>query len=218
MIRTLSILSATAIVLLTPVAAADAASGSTAEAVLAGLQAWLDDTEDLEGAFRQSLMSGALGSGLEERGRLYVKRPGRMRWDYREPDRKVAIVDGDRTWLFVAEEDQLYLGRLGEHGALLPALMAADRRLSEWFDAELLAPSDDGVIRLRLTPKGEEESFESVTVGLRPSDHAIESAEVLDAAGNRMLYRFSKMRRNTGVPDGLFAFEPPAGTSIVGAH
>jgi outer membrane lipoprotein carrier protein len=195
-------------------------AASTASA-LGGLQAWLDGTRDLEGSFQQSLVSGALGSGLEERGRVYVERPGRMRWDYRDPERKVAIVDGDRTWLYVEDEAQLYLGRLDENGALLPALMAADRRLTDWFDAELLAPATSGEesgIRLRLTPRGDAESFQSVVVTLRPPQYAIESAEVLDPAGNRMLYRFSKLRRNKGLEKGLFDFEAPEGTAVVGAH
>jgi outer membrane lipoprotein carrier protein len=189
--------------------------------VVQGLQDWLDGTEDLEGSFLQALISGALGSGLEESGRLYVKRPGRMRWDYRDPDTKVAIVDGDRTWLYLQDEAQLILGRLGEEGALLPSLIAAERRLADEFDADLIATPEgggDGAFWLRLRPRLAADSFESVVVTLRPPGFAIESAEVLDSAGNRMLYRFSEMRRNTGVPDDLFRFEPPAGTTILGSH
>jgi outer membrane lipoprotein carrier protein len=194
------------------------AAEGDAGAVVAGLERWLAGTKDLEGGFRQSLISGALGAGVEERGKVYVKRPGNMRWDYREPERKTAIVSGDRTWLYIAEERELTLGRLEEQGRLLPALLAGEQPISELFDARLLEPAQDGSPRLELRPRGAEEDFEHVVVELRAKDFAIRSAEVQDAAGNRMLYAFSDLRRNHGLPDGMFRFEPPPGTSVLGEH
>ena len=47
---------------------------------------------------------------------------------------------------------------------------------------------------------------------------AVESAEVLDAAGNRVFYRFFRIRRNRGLSDDLFRFEPEPGTEISGSH
>ena len=188
------------------------------QAVIAGLERWLAGTQELEGGFRQSLVSGALGGGVEERGRVYIKRPGRMRWDYREPERKTAVVSGERTWLYLAEERELTLGRLEEQGRLLPALLAGERPISELFDARLLEPGQDGSLRLELRPRDGAEEFEHVVVELRPRDFAIRSAEVQDAAGNRLLYAFSDLRRNHGLPDGLFRFEPPEGTTVLGEH
>ena len=149
---------------------------------------------------------------------MYVKRPGRMRWDYREPERKTAVVSGDRTWLYLAEEQELTLGRLEEQGRLLPALLAGDRPISELFEARLLEPGQDGTLRLELRPRAAAEEFEHVVVELRARDFALRSAEVQDAAGNRMLYAFSDLRRNRGLPDRLFLFEPPPGTAVLGEH
>ena len=195
-----------------------AAAAGDAGAVVAGLERWLAGTKDLEGGFRQSLISGALGAGVEERGKVYVKRPGNMRWDYREPERKTAIVSGDRTWLYIAEERELTLGRLEEQGRLLPALLAGERPISELFDTRLLEPARDGSPRLERRPRDAAEDFEHVVVEVRAKDFAIRSAEVQDAAGNRMLYAFSDLRRNHGLPDGMFRFEPPPGTSVLGEH
>ena len=191
-----------------------------ADDVTRGLQRWLDATVDLQGSFRQALLSGAFGTGIEERGKVWIQRPGRMRWDYLDPEQKVAILDGDKTWLYVREEEQLILGSLGEQGSLLPTLIASERPLLELFDADLVVSIVDKgePYLLELRPRSEEEAFESVTVSLRQGDFSIEAAEVLDAAGNRMLYRFSKLRRNKGVPDGMFRFEAPGGTTVLGSH
>jgi outer membrane lipoprotein carrier protein len=191
-----------------------------ADDVARGLQRWLNETVDLQGSFQQALLSGAFGTGIEERGKVWIQRPGRMRWDYLDPEQKVAILDGDKTWLYVREEEQLILGSLDEHGSLLPTLIAAERPVLELFKADLVVSIVDKgePYLLELTPRSDEEAFESVTVSLRQEDFSIEAAEVLDAAGNRMLYRFSKLRRNKGVPDGMFRFEAPDGTTILGSH
>jgi len=198
------------------VAAFAAAAGPDGAAVLAGVQGWLDGTRNLEGRFEQKLVSGAMGTGLSESGRLYIERPGRMRWDYLAPERKVALVNGEATWLYVEEDRELFRGRLDEDSDLLATLLTGDRPLAELFDATLLADSEPGRQRLSLVPLREEQEFARIVLTVRPPGFAIEAAEVFDPAGNRMLYSFSGIKRNRRLPDGIFVFEPPPGTSISG--
>lgn len=188
------------------------AAPAEASEMLAGLQRWLAGTRDLRADFRQELVSGSLGAAVAERGRLVLSRPGRMRWDYRSPERKVALVEGDRTLLYLAEDRQAYEGSLADTGGLLPVLLAGTRPLAELFRAERVP--GDGML-LRLVPRGSEESFEQVTLRLRPGDFAIERAEVVDRTGNRVVYSFSKLERNRGVDASVFRFTPPPGTDIV---
>ncbi len=194
------------------------AVGPGPDSVVQGLQSWLDGTESLQGRFEQTMISGALGSGLVESGRMYVERPGRMRWDYLKPERKVALLDGGLTSLYLEEEQEMIEGRLEDESELLPELLAGQGRIAERFTASLLDSAVEGVYRLRLVPRGEGEPFAEVVLTLSAAQFAIEAAEVLDAAGNRMIYRFTDLRRNRGLPKGIFLFEPPPGTSILGSH
>jgi outer membrane lipoprotein carrier protein len=181
---------------------------------LAAVESWLKGTRTLEGRFEQTLLSGALGTGLSESGRLWIERPGRMRWDYERPDRKVALVNGVHTALYLEDDRQWIRGRLGEDSGLLPALLTGERPLSELFTA-----SDAGGGRLRLRPRqANAGALEEILLVIRPETGAIDGAEVLDAAGNRTAYRFEGWKRNRKLPDGVFAFEPPPGTEFVDAQ
>ncbi len=211
--------------LLAPAVAPEPEPGAaevSAETVLGQLQRWLDGTRDLQGRFEQQLLSGALGADVEESGRLYVQRPGRMRWNYTHPEEKVALVDGLRTWLYVAEDRQLILAGLDSENELMAVLLTGRGRLADLFDPSLEAsPNDggDGAYRLRLVPGAASAAVEEVILlTLRPPRYAIEAVEVLDAAGNRMRYRFRRLRRNQGLAEELFRFDPPPGTDIVGSH
>jgi outer membrane lipoprotein carrier protein len=185
--------------------------------VVAGLQAWLDGTTRLEATFRQSLISGALGTTTAESGRMYLERPGHLRWDYLDPERKSALLVGDRTELYLEEDRQLIRGRLDPGGALFPRLLAGRDRVEQAFDARLVGTpeSSGGTFKLRLVPRGEAEGLSAVTLMLRPGTYAIEGAEILDETGNRTTYKLGSVRRNGRLPDGIFAFEPPPGTEIV---
>jgi outer membrane lipoprotein carrier protein len=195
-----------------------AASAPSSTSVVQGLQAWLDGTQTLDVRFRQSLLSGALGATSIESGRMYLERPGKLRWDYLAPERKVALLIGDRTELYLEEDRQLTRGRLSAEQAMFPRLLSGSDRVETSFVATVVpAPAAPGPrgYRLKLVPRGGGSALTEVTLLLRAPDFAIESAEVLDEMGNRTTYAFSGAKRNGRLPDGIFAFEPPAGTEVV---
>jgi outer membrane lipoprotein carrier protein len=193
--------------------ASSALSGSAVE----GLGRWLSGTVDLECRFDQRLVSGALGADARESGVLYVERPGKLRWDYLDPERKTVLVNGDRTVLYVHEDRQWIRGRLSEEQGILPALLAGGRPLGDLFVAtEVDAGGERGKARVKLVPRRAPEGVEEILLTLGERDHAIERAEVRDGAGNRVEYRFSRLKRNRGIDPGLFALEPPPGVEVLG--
>lgn len=202
------------VALLCAVTTVPAASPDSNEA-LARLQAWLDGTRDLQCRFEQTLLSGAFGAGVREVGRLYLKRPGKMRWEYTKPDPKIAILNGGDAALYLPEDRQLIRGDEAWSSSPLLVLLSGEGRVADLFEYEALVESGEPV-RLRLIPKQEGQGFVEVIVTVDVSDSAITEAEVLDEAGNRMRYLFRSMRRNRGVSDDRFVLDPPAGTEILG--
>ena len=188
----------------------------SAKAALEGLQSWLDGTRQLESRFEQELLSGALGAGLAERGTLYVSRPGRMRWDYKDPEVKIALIDQGRMRLYLAEDRQLIVSEIPEEGDLLPTLLTGTGRLATLFEPEIVEESaGERTVLLRLVPRDRVDSFEEVLLSLRAKTWEIDRALVMDAAGNRMEYRFSRLRRNRPIAEEVFSFDPPPGTEII---
>ena len=48
------------------------------------------------------------GSGIErtEAGTLWLKKPGKMRWEYRSPREKLFVSDGKDAWFYVPADHQ----------------------------------------------------------------------------------------------------------------
>jgi outer membrane lipoprotein carrier protein len=181
---------------------------------LAGVQRWLDGTKDLQGRFEQTLVSSALGVGPRESGRLFLRRPGRMRWEYTQPEAKIALVVDERTEIYLAEERRLHRAVLSEDDTALASLLSGTRPLASVFHVTAL-PAEAGRARLKLVPRTETSGVREIVLALEPGSFAVSRVETLDQGGNRMAYVFSGLRRNAGIRDEVFRFTPPKGTEVV---
>ena len=94
--RLAALFTATVLALLT---SAVAARQPSAPQVAANLQAKYDRIRDFSADFTQVYESGVLKRKLTEKGKLQVKKPGRMRWDYTSPEKKLFVSDGSRIYL-----------------------------------------------------------------------------------------------------------------------
>jgi outer membrane lipoprotein carrier protein len=194
--------------------ASAAPSAQEPAAALSGLQRWLDGSKDLQARFEQTLLSSALGAAPTETGRVYLRRPGRMRWEYTAPEKKIALLVDDRTELYIAEERRLHVAQLPADDVSVLALLAGTQPVGKVFDVTSLS-DEEGRRRLKLVPRSENPGAQEIVLGLDPVTFAVLRVEVLDQAGNRMGYVFSGWKRNAGIADAMFTFTPPRGTEVV---
>jgi outer membrane lipoprotein carrier protein len=169
---------------------------------------------DLTARFTQTYRSGMLGKAVVERGSLSLKPPGRMRWEYRDPERKTFVSDG-KTFYFYVPADRQVIVREQADARGIPALLLSGRGdiLTQFAVTEEPAPSD-GVRRLRLVPRKPDAEMEHV---LLDADAAarIRGITVVDAQGNRSQFAFDAFKENNGLRDSLFRFQVPRGVEVV---
>jgi outer membrane lipoprotein carrier protein len=187
-------------------------SGTTAEAVVRRVEAHLEQARDLTASFTQSYRSGLLGREIIEQGRLYVKRPGRMLWEYQKPERKTFLADGERYYFYVPDDRQVVVQeRAGQRSA--PALLLAGGAILEHFEAHL-EEARTGAERLRLTPREPDPDLQRVYVDVDERDRVV-GIEVVDAQGGTSRFRFSELRENVGLADGFFRLKLPKGVEVI---
>jgi outer membrane lipoprotein carrier protein len=171
-------------------------------------------TTDLVARFSQSYRSGLLGREIVERGVVSIKRPGRMRWEYKDPEAKLFVSDGRRFYFYVPADRQVVVSEQDVERSLAGRLLSGKGGLLEEFDASLEEPLEEGVLRIKLVPRREQPDVERAFLDVEPSGR-IRSILLEDVQGNRTRFRFEGVRENTGVPDRLFRFEVPAGVEVI---
>jgi outer membrane lipoprotein carrier protein len=171
-------------------------------------------TTDLVARFEQTYRSGLLGRALVERGVVSIKQPGRMRWEYQDPEEKLFISDGENFYFYVPEDEQVIVQKQDEQRSLAARLLFGRGGLLEEFEATLDEPFEEGVLRVRLTPRREDAELERAYVDVEPAG-VVRSITIEDIQGNRTRFRFEDLEENTGLKDELFRFEVPSGVEVI---
>ncbi len=180
-----------------------------------------DAVDDFEAEFTQRYERRLLRRTVEEKGKVSVKKPGRMRWEYRSPEEKVFVTDGAKTYFYLPAENQVMVshqpqGAMGMEEGSPFELLAGRGRLSDSFNASFSdQPAAAGGMVLRLDPKKPREEFEVVELEVEPQNGRILRVALIDGASNRTEFLFDDVRENVGLPESLFRFAIPSGVEVV---
>ncbi len=168
---------------------------------------------DLAARFTQTYRSGPLGRTLVERGEVKVKRPGRMLWEYKTPEKKTFVSDGQKFYFYVPADKQVIV-RDQDPGRSLPALLLSGKGdlLSE-FQASI-ETGPPGRSRLKLVPRAPDPEIARVFLEV-DAEHRIRRIEVEDAQGSKSAFDFDDIRENLGLSDRTFRFEVPRGVEVI---
>ncbi len=162
------------------------------------------------------------GAGAErcESGTLLLKKPGKMRWEYRSPKVKVFVSDGKQAWFVIPEEKQarkIAAHQLNDLRSPLAFLLGNSRLrkevkgLSFANDIRPLVAED---VVLRGVPVGMEDRLTEIVLEITP-DYQIARISLEGTDGSDTEYRFSNQKDNPPVPDQEFRFVPPPGFETI---
>jgi outer membrane lipoprotein carrier protein len=162
------------------------------------------------------------GSGMErsESGTLWLKKPGKMRWEYRSPKEKLFVSDGKDAWFYVPEDQQARrqaAKKLDDARSPLAFLLGKTKLEKELRGLSLapdITPVVSGNTVLRGVPKGLEDQVAEIVLEVTPENRIVRLLiQGVDGASTE--YRFLDQKEDVAVGDGRFGFKPPAGTEVV---
>ena len=162
------------------------------------------------------------GAGMErtESGTLWLKKPGKMRWEYRSPKGKLFLSDGKDAWFYVAGERQVRrtavkkLDDLRSPLAFLLGKTKLEKELQGLSVAPDVAPLAPGNVVLRGVPKSLADRVNQVLVEITP-ERWIGRLIIEEVDGSVTEYRFSNQKENVAMPDRQFQFAVPDGVEVI---
>jgi outer membrane lipoprotein carrier protein len=191
----------------------------TAEEVADKVQATYKGFSDLQAGFVQRATNRLSGMSQEASGRLFLKWPGKMRWEYDNPEPRLFLVDGKTLWSHSPLERQAVAqdvsGSLstGPIGILFGVgSLRRDFRVRKILHAGTREGREH---LLDLAPKGQDLSFKRVILAIDQESFLIKRLTVFDLYGNTTVVDLSELKVNGGLEDALFKFSPPPGTDLV---
>lgn len=151
------------------------------------------------------------GVQKRESGVLELKKPGRMRWDYQQPQPKLFVSDGKTAYFYVPGERQARRGpvkKLDDLQSPLRYLLGKSRIADELEGLKL-----DGNV-LSGTPKHLKDRVEKVELTVTPGG-LIQRIVIEEIDGTRTEFAFTNIQENVTIADQQFKFTPPPGIEMV---
>jgi outer membrane lipoprotein carrier protein len=160
------------------------------------------------------------GMARTESGTLWIKKPGKMRWDYTSPRKKIFVTDGSTAWFYIPGERQARrtpLKKLDDLRSPLRYLLGRTKLEKELRGLSLapdVSPQTAGDVMLRGVPVGMEDRISQV---LLESDGQgfLRRIVMEELDGSRTEFRLENQKENAVIGDGEFKFAPPPGVEVL---
>lgn len=162
----------------------------------------------------------APGVSRTETGTVWLKKSGKMRWEYREPREKLFLTDSQNAYFYVPGERQARKTSLKKIDDLRSPLryLLGKTKLEKELDGLSLAPDitplQSGDIVLRGIPKTMSDRVSEILLEINPA-HQITRIVIQGTDGSTTEFRFSGIEENIAVPDKFFHFTPPPGVLTI---
>jgi outer membrane lipoprotein carrier protein len=162
------------------------------------------------------------GAGMDraESGTLWLKKPGKMRWEYRSPRDKLFLSDGKDAWFYVPGDKQARktpVRKLEDLRSPLGFLLGKtklEKELQVLGFAPDVAPLEPGNLVLRGVPRALGDRVSQVLLEIDPQKQIVR-IQVDEVDGSTTEYRFRNQKEGVAIDDRQFRFEPPPGVETI---
>ena len=159
------------------------------------------------------------GMGLDrtESGTLLLKKPGRMRWSYDQPEGKLFVLDGKFAWFYNpgdAQVQRLPAKQLDDLRSPLRFLLGHTQLKKELV--KLTVTGDTHGIHISGVPRGMEQRIQRLTLDVTPNGE-IQHMKLEEIDGAITEFAFTQVQENVPTREADFVFSLPDGVTVVDA-
>jgi outer membrane lipoprotein carrier protein len=164
------------------------------------VQKFYAQVKQVTALFRQSVTYETFGNTKQSDGKVYLMKPGKMRWDYVEQKRGKAEVKksfiSNGTQLYVVEHDNMQVVKKSLQQDLMPVAVSflyGKGDLKAEFDPAIDASGkfgERGDLVLALTPKRPSAQYQKLILVVSPTNYRVTQSVIIDSSNNVNHFRF----------------------------
>jgi outer membrane lipoprotein carrier protein len=181
------------------------------------LQQKYDRVADFTADFTHAYEGGVLKKKTSEQGTVQIKKPGKMRWDYTTPDKKLFVSDGHKIYSYIPADKQVIVSAMPSDDQATTAVLflAGKGNLTRDFAVSYADNPSADAVALRLDPRQRQRDYDWLILVVDRATLQIRALTAADQQGGRSTFTFTNYRENTGVSDKVFDFKIPRGTDVI---
>jgi outer membrane lipoprotein carrier protein len=206
-------------VAVTPLVAAPtavAAANPTAGTVVDEVQKFYAGIKQVSAQFRQTVTNNTFGSKKTSDGKVWLMKPGKMRWDYLESKKGATKVKksfiSNGSYLYVVEHDNKQVVKKNLQNDLMPVAVTflyGKGDLKAEFNAAIdksgkYGGKDD--IVLKMTPKQPSAQYKNLYLVVAKDNYRVKQSVIIDSSNNVNQFMFYQPDFEKAVKDSWFEF------------
>lgn len=187
--------------------------------LLTRIEKQYNQTMDFQADFVQETTLKSMGKTEREQGRLYFKKPRKMLWRYEKPQTKILVVNPEKSWLYIPEDQVAYVQKTDRllQSTVAVRLLSGFIGIKEDFQVQFAATDQvdgHGNYLLRLIPRGRNAGFSKAHIDINGTTYNISRVWFEDPYGNVTRVILSNIKMNQQLKDEKFLFTPPTGVEV----
>jgi outer membrane lipoprotein carrier protein len=150
-------------------------------------------------------------------GKVYVRYPGMMRWEYEKPEKQIIITDGYKLWIYRPDDNQVMTGSApaffsdGKGASFLSDIKLIRKK----FDISLLQSKDDFFYELELRPLEKTLDVDDIHISITKKTFTVIRVMTYNSYGDENRIELINQKFNVKLADSLFSFDIPPGADVL---
>ncbi|MBN1931184.1 MAG: outer membrane lipoprotein carrier protein LolA [Desulfobacterales bacterium] len=150
-------------------------------------------------------------------GKIFIKRPGKMRWEYEKPENQIIITDAENLWIYRPADNQVMIGNAvnyfgdGKGGSFLSDIKLIEKNFKITF--EKTDPNHNYI--LKLIPNEKKYDLSEIYLSISNINFDIVQIVTYNSYGDETRIQLKQLEFGQNFDDTMFSFKIPQGADIV---
>jgi outer membrane lipoprotein carrier protein len=150
-------------------------------------------------------------------GKVFVRYPGKMRWEYEKPENQIIITDGFKLWIYRPADNQVMTGSApaffsdGKGASFLSDIALIRKK----FNISLVESKDDFFYELNLKPLEKTLDVNDIRLSVTKTTFTVIRVVTYNSYGDENRIEFLNHEFKADLKDALFSFEAPEGADVL---
>ena len=150
-------------------------------------------------------------------GKIFVRYPGMMRWEYEKPEKQIIISDGHKLWIYKPADNQVMTGSApaffsdGKGASLLSDIKLVRKK----FKISLENSKEDFFYELKLQPLEKKLDVTDIRLSVTKNTFTVIRIITYNSYGDENRIEFANHKFDVKLDESLFSFKIPPGADVL---
>ena len=191
-------------------------NAQTIDEVLNKIQYFYENTKSIKADFIQETVF--LDKSKEIRtGKVWIKKPGKFRWEYQIPEKFLIISDGFQIFIYYPEEKEVLIYPSGKviSSQLALGFMSGRGNIKKDLKLESFEILNEKEWRISFFPVSKDTYIEKIVLTVNLDTGEVKEFYFINTSGEKVKIIFKNLKYNLDLKNNIFTFIPPKNSKLL---